>query len=360
MGSCPTHFWKEASLAPYMLDHPIASHPDQWALHVPLGFHGDSAKFNKQDSLMCLAWSSVLARAKDPFDNRWLICAVPTPWLLPGTLLQVSEVVAWSFCALADGTYPLTDHKGMPWPRGSERARLAGQSLAGGMKGTAVDLRGDWQFQSLFWGIPAHNGITMCGHCAARQTGPMAWGNFGPSAPWRSHPQTTAEYLCKRLAGSLNPMCLCPGWRLEFIRWDETHLVKLGVARFSIASALLDLSHRGIFDDGRDSAMPSESGACPANPGFAPAASAGSAGESGACPANPGFAPAASAGSGACPANPGFAPADDVEVPNLDWRLKLAWRDFRRWCLQRRVQCNARRFAQARLGVRTTYFPESC
>jgi hypothetical protein len=191
LGIDPASFWEKLAGTQYLRNHPVVKDPVKWSRCLPLGFHGDSAKFTKQDSLMCLSWNGILAEGRDPLDNRHLIVALPTTWLLPGTLWQLTEVVAWSFAALLDGTWPLCDHRNQPWPADTAWAMQAGRPLADGLCACALDFRGDWQFQCQFWNFPTWNALEMCWLCHATKHGDTSWDFFGADAAWRSKPRTT-------------------------------------------------------------------------------------------------------------------------------------------------------------------------
>jgi hypothetical protein len=98
----------------------------------------------------------------------------------------------------------------------------------------------------------------------------------------------------------VNPLCLLPGWCIELIRVDETHCVKLGVARCAVAAGIVDLLQRGAWT------------------------------------------PAGLAGN----------------LP-LEEGLKHAWSAFRSWCHQAGIYSNARQFTRDRLGISTLDFAES-
>lgn len=191
-----TSFWSQVAPLPEYAAHPVASQPAQWGLHVPLGMHGDAAPFTKLDSLWCLSWSSLLSPSGSPFDNRWLICALPTPWMENYAKKWVAHVVAWSLACISDCHWPHTDHLGEPWPPGSVRASRGGTELANGVRGCLVDCRGDWPHQSAFFDVPYHNCVPeMCWLChATHEHGPMPFSDVSSSAAWRASMKTTAEY----------------------------------------------------------------------------------------------------------------------------------------------------------------------
>jgi hypothetical protein len=246
-----TKFWQEISTAPYMANHPVATNPSLWSTTVPLGFHGDGAAFTKLDKLMAFSWNPILLPGKlDRLDSRFMVAALPTPWFLSGeegpiTMWQISAVMAWSFAVLLEGCYPACDHNLQPWPRGSHRARLAGQPIAGGFRAIVADYRSDWQHTVMFWRVPDFNAVdAMCFECTASLDGPGQFSDFSDAAAAGRGQRSTAELQGQRL---VNPFVLLPGFTLGCIKWDECHLVKLGVARLCVGSAMVVLCRRGVF-----------------------------------------------------------------------------------------------------------------
>lgn len=288
-------FWRRMSTVPYMRNHPTASCSNKWPMTVPLGMHGDSAPFTKLDSLWCLSWSSLLSPSGSPFDNRWVICTLPTPWMTHETKRQVAQVVAWSICCIGDGRFPDRDHLGRPWPVGSDRQKRAGSLLATGVCGMLVDCRADWPHHTDFFDFPAHNSVPeMRWLChATPDTGPRPFTDVSSSAAWRATPRTTLEYEHMVPEDRRNAICFCPGWVLESAKVDECHSLKLGVARWTVACTLLNLCERGVFGPG-----------------------------------------------------------------SLDMQLASAWNGFKLWCQENQLQCTARRFTRARLSASTTDYPE--
>jgi len=223
----------------------VATDQACWPEVVPVGFFGDGVGFSKNESAMSLSWNSIISEAHNVLDSRFLIGVLPTSLLLPGTIRQILQVVAWSFAVMFSGKHPETDERLRPWPEGSPQQVVAGTPL--GSRAALVDCRGDWSFQSAFWGLPYWNQDPCCLRCLARQSGPLTWANCGPTAPWRRAPLTTAVFLGHFRPGTMNPLALVPSFHIEAIKFDETHAVKLGVARIISASALLDLCDRGHF-----------------------------------------------------------------------------------------------------------------
>lgn len=291
-------WWTQSAATDYMQGHTVLADPSQWKYTVPLGLHGDAAKFTKLDSLFTLSWNNVAApKGVSAFDTRFLITAIPTPWLIKGvTVNQVLVAVAWSMAVLRDGVHPDRDHQFERWPLHSQRQRMALTSLSAfGAKASVVDYRGDWEHQTSFWSVQNWNNLDgMCFACRASWRGNLVYTNFGSTAPWQTQPRTTAEFMAANPPGIRNPLADLVDWRLEFIRFDETHANKLGISRWSIASSLLCLSDRLVFGDGP-----------------------------------------------------------------LEQRLGVAWSQFKRWLLRHGLQCNARRFTKARLGLGAIQYCES-
>ena len=58
------------------------------------------------------------------------------------------KVFAWSMQALSESKYPEKDHERVMFGPGHypDRAKVAGQDLAGPYKGAWAEMRGDWEF----------------------------------------------------------------------------------------------------------------------------------------------------------------------------------------------------------------------
>lgn len=243
VGADPAGFWERIAGVPYMAGHPIASDPTQWATCLPLGLHGDGVRFSATDSALAITWNGLLAQSRTPLCTRHLVTVVPTPFLLESSKFELSTVITWSLAAIMDGRHPPCDHTGQAWAD-PVRAARAGQPLAPPWKGAPVDFRGDWLHQSAFWRLPSATGKKMCWLCDATSKGPCSWVFAGPNARWRHRPHDTAWYLARR---HTNPLSRLPGFRLQFIRVDEMHCIKLGIARFAVAGALLEMAQGGGF-----------------------------------------------------------------------------------------------------------------
>jgi hypothetical protein len=109
---------------------------------VPLTLYSDGVPFSKTDSFICWYWSS----AVDPNRKRHLICTVKKSDLCQCsckgwcTMQVIQKVIAWSFSALAAGTFPPLDHNQKPF---SQELRELHRGLPFGKYGALVEYRAD-------------------------------------------------------------------------------------------------------------------------------------------------------------------------------------------------------------------------
>lgn len=222
-------FWEKLEHMEWVQRHPALSAWGSRSTAVPIGFHGDGAQFTREESMTALTWSSVMATGAS-LDSRFLITALPTTWLAPGTLDEVFSVLAWSFAAMLDGFYPPVDHKGNPWCDGT-RANLAGKPLAGGFRGVWAESRGDWDWQVKCYRLRGWSSTSCCHLCdATPNEGPLVYTDFSNEAPWRAtlvtHDQWMAEARDHKQGRC--PLCEIPGWHLSSIKIDTMHTLNLG------------------------------------------------------------------------------------------------------------------------------------
>lgn len=239
-GGSPCAFWEEVALE--FPGHPVVQGPHRTReTAVPLGIHGDTATFTKtkMDGLECFSWSGILAPAGDSVNTHILAAVIPTDIVAPNTVHQVTEVLSWSFACLMDGLWPRTDHMGQPL--GGHRAQRAGQPLsADGLTGWVLDYRADMSWHVSQWGLPSWSSRPyMCAFCHARDP---EWANLLDADP---RARTTAELL----QHTNNPFSQLPGFSRDMIRIDPMHTLCMGICRWSIASAILDLLDRGHFTE---------------------------------------------------------------------------------------------------------------
>jgi hypothetical protein len=97
------------------------------------------------EKALILSWNSVAVQ-HTTVDNRNAFGTLPYSKIIPHlTMHQFYEVFVWSMNALATGVFPDRDHTGKKFTEDfhPERARLAGQWLAGGFVGAWSEFRGE-------------------------------------------------------------------------------------------------------------------------------------------------------------------------------------------------------------------------
>lgn len=207
---------------------------------IPLGIYGDSARVTTYDSLLVMTWNSVLTSKVTAEESRFVITALPTPYLLETSVDELCKVISWSFAVLADGIWPQANHLNQLWPPGSRRSFLGGTPLAAGFKGLLIEARGDWEWFSKCFHVPAASSQKQpCWRCGCSIAGRLAWTNLGPDAAWRSQPPAP---LVKE-----SPLSRLPLFHRDMIRIDTMHTCNLGVCAWVGAGALLWLCGSGHF-----------------------------------------------------------------------------------------------------------------
>ena len=103
------------------------------------------------------------------------------------TLDSVFTILAWSFNALLEGTFPHSDWNGRPFPASSEHGKRAGKPLANGYYGVVCSLVGDLDYLNKTLGLPHHGRKdSCCSMCKATGQGGATWKAFQVNAQWRN------------------------------------------------------------------------------------------------------------------------------------------------------------------------------
>ena len=236
-------FWEHA-LAHYTWtqDHPLREHFAAGTC-LPIAVYGDGARVTRDDSLLAITWNSVMTKG---MDNKMLICACPTTWLLDTSVDDIMTVVAWSLACMSDGVYPATDHLGNPWAPDTERYFRMNTPIAPGYRGVFAEARGDWEWLAKALHIPSATNTQPCLRCLCTQYGPMTWTNVSHDAPWRDTRRSTAGFVTN---ARRSPLTYLP-FSLDMVRFGVMHTVCLGVCLWANAAALLFLCGAGAFGGG--------------------------------------------------------------------------------------------------------------
>ncbi|CAK0840011.1 unnamed protein product, partial [Prorocentrum cordatum] len=107
----------------------------------PVGFYSDAVPHTRSDSFIAYYLSNGLN------GRRSLLCSLRKSDLCKCgckgfcTLGQVMRVLTWSFCALASGLYPATNHENGPLDH--SRCALRGTEICSGWRGALCEIRAD-------------------------------------------------------------------------------------------------------------------------------------------------------------------------------------------------------------------------
>ena len=136
--------------------------------------------FTKQYSVMVLSWNSLCAGYGPTLDTRLVFAVIRKADCVADTIDKLLEAMAWSFNTALEGLTPSKNWQGAPLEGG-------GQSIRGGYRFAACQVRRDWEFFSGVFHLPRWNGAeNMCPFCLASSTiRRLAWTNVHDTAPWR-------------------------------------------------------------------------------------------------------------------------------------------------------------------------------
>ena len=104
-----------------------------WSHTLPIFFHEDGVPTYKDESYMFVSWASL--SELNSWSSRTMMIGLPCSRIVGETRSRICDIVKWDMEAVATGIFPASDHRGCPWPEGSERARKAGTPIAGSFVG---------------------------------------------------------------------------------------------------------------------------------------------------------------------------------------------------------------------------------
>ena len=166
-------FWNHASSSEWFKAHPVLELQTSPTNCIPLGFYGDDAGVFNNEKVLMLLWGGVIKNHETLF-SRIVFTAVQYSRVVPEkTLDEIYEVFVWSMTWLAIGEFPPVDHKGRAFDDDyyPDRARLAGQRLAGSFVGVVSEMRGDWKYLAEALKLQSHYNKQSCCHlCKAHKT----------------------------------------------------------------------------------------------------------------------------------------------------------------------------------------------
>lgn len=198
---------------------------------VPLGLWGDGAPCNWDRSETLDIFSLNLPGISG--DSRSI--RIPLTGLSHRNVLSkhtfddILAVVAWSLQWLALGEHPPTRHDRQEW-RPNDKKRRARAQTPLGVRGTLVEVRGDWKFFKETFNLPGwQGGGSICWRCFATMADLR---DVGPTARWRQQPKDHWDVVKAVLdsGATLSPLFSIPWFTKDAFRIDWLHAVDLGVA----------------------------------------------------------------------------------------------------------------------------------
>jgi hypothetical protein len=233
-GACQA-YWESMRDSAFVRNHPFL--PEEgWSNIVPLGLHGDGGAFNKQESVVSIAWNSMVGRGTT-VQTRFLFTVIAKSEMTDEALTELQKMLAWSFNVLLSGQTPETDWMHRDLVGGGE------DLTPHGTRGVLTLARGDWEWMVQLFGFPRWDaaGDTMCPYCRATNSPVRPWSDFGLGAAWRGTLFTHETYMHHlTLMGNPIPIlfALAIGFRIECATIDVLHCVDQGIGSHIVANIL--------------------------------------------------------------------------------------------------------------------------
>ena len=170
---------------------------------VPLAFYLDGAQYTKTGAcVLVFAVQNLLSGARHlccAVDKRRLCKCGCRAWC---SLRPILQMFAWSFRALATGSFPAAREDGSPWPGAEEsRAAIGGLPLACGVC-AVQQVRGDWAEFAHSLGFPSwRHKLYPCLWCQCERDSMFSWVEVeegGGRCPWQPNTHADYEAACRR------------------------------------------------------------------------------------------------------------------------------------------------------------------
>ena len=241
-------FWAGARRDdPKFHEHPMLGLSRWEEFCAPIVLHGDGGSFTKGgNTLLCFSWASLLASGHT-WDTKFLLTALPKNCLCTmaehgvDTLKTLWAYFVLFFNALLVGAHPPADPWGSAWPLGSEAYRLRGRSFNTPFRAVMWGFLGDWDWFSLFMGLPHFNANSFCWLCDVdRRWRP--YNDFSDGADWRA---TILDAVTGRAVNPSDHPCYgIHGVSRFSFHGDLMHCGCHGVCSLAIGSAIWSI----LFD----------------------------------------------------------------------------------------------------------------
>ena len=164
---------------------------------APVTMYGDGVqyvvnKFGKQDSLMCLyfAFPHRLPAEGEDGDGGWLdhinvFTVIRKQDICEETFDAIWDVLVWDAKAMLAGNFAQERHDGKPFSKGDYLSAMRGQPIAAGVRFAVIQLKQDWEYLCVVYGLKTWAAKEFCPFCDAPRD-PRAWICNGARSEWRT------------------------------------------------------------------------------------------------------------------------------------------------------------------------------
>lgn len=241
-------FWSSFSGHPCFEDHPLKAQPDFSTHVIPLALHGDEVPVLGVGKIWCkcvlfFSWFSLMSVAagqqfQDTNIYIWGLFekyTIATDDEVLGTLDTFFAIMRWSFQAIFEGVFPHTDWRGQRFPRNSTEYERAGKQLAGGWRGCLVQLAGDLDYYSKWFGAPRwSNHQKPCSICRCTFRGRLSWRDNRYNSAWQNATLKPSNY--RNHFSPTCPLFQLPGFSSLCMAMDWMHCHHLGWLQYLYGS----------------------------------------------------------------------------------------------------------------------------
>ena len=241
-------FWEGFHGHPCMEGHPILKVPEFDRHTIPVAFHGDEVPIIGVGKIWCrtvlfLSWFSLMPVASGSTAEQAMVYinGIFEKYVLPsddgqeGTMSVLWRILSWSFEAMYTGCWPSRDWRRQRWPKASAESRKAGQRLAGPWRACLIQVAGDLDYYSKYFGTPRWSNHTKpCALCRATYKGPMSWLDNRLNSRWQNSLLKPSNFRSHFVPTSV--IFQLPGMSALSIAMDWMHCMHLGWLQYLFGS----------------------------------------------------------------------------------------------------------------------------
>ena len=238
-------FWVAMKDNPIFTSRPELRGREDLAKLIPIGVHGDGVNYSQVrraggKSLDVLSWMSLLARGPTKLTSFLMFMVVKNLIKDHGvgqTWTKVWRILAWSFEALAKGTWPSKNYDNSDFEEGSLDQDKMGTPLAGGYAAFVFVLKADLEFLSNHFNLNSPASNSPCSLCKAdRAMEGRPWTDCRLSAAWRASCWGREEWAQEH--PDSHPFFKMAGSGIDIVFPDLMHCKHLGSDQLVLGGVL--------------------------------------------------------------------------------------------------------------------------